>query len=165
MPTRKDFYVYELIDPRTKKPFYVGKGCGDRYKDYYKSDPHTSTHTKLVIESIRADGEEVSVKLTQKDLTEDEALELESALIKNYGRITRDVNGILTNKFEKDRRKAKNKKAVQDEYATIQINRRVKDQVVDLCNKKGLKISRFVENLFLQAVSGSGGAYSGSISR
>jgi hypothetical protein len=52
-----------------------------------------------------------------------------------------------------------------NEYATIQIRRDVKDQVVDFCNKKGFKIGRFVENLFLQAVSGSGGAHSGSQGR
>lgn len=40
-------------------------------------------------------------------------------------------------------------------YATIQIRQDVKDQVLDFCNRKGLKIGRFVENLFLNAVSGS----------
>lgn len=49
-----------------------------------------------------------------------------------------------------------------NEYATIQIRREVKDQVVDFCNRKGFKIGRFVENLFVQAVSGSGGQFSGS---
>lgn len=52
-----------------------------------------------------------------------------------------------------------------NEYATIQIRRDVKDQVVDFCNRKGLKIGRFVENLFIQAVSGSGGIHSGSLGR
>lgn len=41
------------------------------------------------------------------------------------------------------------------DYATIQIRREVKEQVVDFCNRKGLKIGRFIENLFIQAVSGS----------
>lgn len=52
-----------------------------------------------------------------------------------------------------------------NEYATIQIRRDVKDQVVDFCNRKGFKIGRFVENLFIQAVSGSGGQFSGSVGR
>jgi len=51
------------------------------------------------------------------------------------------------------------------EYGTIQIRRHVKDQVVDFCNRKGLKIGRFVENLFLHAVSGSGGTFSGSMEK
>ena len=41
------------------------------------------------------------------------------------------------------------------EYATIQIRRDVKEQVVDFCNREGLKIGRFIENLFIKAVSGS----------
>jgi hypothetical protein len=46
-------------------------------------------------------------------------------------------------------------KEKETEYATIQIRRDVKEQVVDFCNRKGLKIGRFIENLFIQAVSGS----------
>jgi hypothetical protein len=57
------------------------------------------------------------------------------------------------------------KKDKNAEYATLQIKREVKDQVVDFCNRKGFKIGRFVENLFLQAVSGSDGIYSGSVRR
>ena len=49
------------------------------------------------------------------------------------------------------------------EYATIQIRREVKDQVIDFCNRRGYKIGRFVEILFLHAVSGSGGQFSGSL--
>lgn len=41
------------------------------------------------------------------------------------------------------------------EYRTIQIRKDVKDQVVDFCNSKGYKIGRFIENVFLNAVSGS----------
>lgn len=43
----------------------------------------------------------------------------------------------------------------EKDYATIQIRRDIKEQVVDFCNRKGYKIGRFIENLFLQAVSGS----------
>jgi hypothetical protein len=50
-------------------------------------------------------------------------------------------------------------------YSTIQIKTEIKKQVVDFCNKKGLKIGRFIENIFLDAVSGSGGLYSGSTRR
>ena len=41
------------------------------------------------------------------------------------------------------------------EYATIQIRRFIKDQIVDHCNLKGLKIGRYMENLFVLDVSGS----------
>ena len=41
------------------------------------------------------------------------------------------------------------------EYATIQIDRKIKEQVSDYCNRKGLKIGRFMEMVFLHVVSGS----------
>jgi hypothetical protein len=47
------------------------------------------------------------------------------------------------------------KRNKKEEYATLQIKREVKDQVADYCNRKGLKIGRFIETIFLQAVSGS----------
>jgi hypothetical protein len=43
----------------------------------------------------------------------------------------------------------------EKEYRTIQIHRDVKDQIVDYCNRKGLKIGRFIEKIFLDSVSGS----------
>lgn len=46
---------------------------------------------------------------------------------------------------------AKDKK----EYATIQIDRTIKTQIVDYCNKTGLKIGRYIETLFIANVSGS----------
>ena len=47
------------------------------------------------------------------------------------------------------------KRDKKEEYATLQIRRDIKDQVADYCNRKGLKIGRFIETIFLQAVSGS----------
>jgi hypothetical protein len=41
------------------------------------------------------------------------------------------------------------------EYATIQIRRSVKDQLVRYCDIHGLKIGRYVEKIFLADVSGS----------
>jgi hypothetical protein len=40
-------------------------------------------------------------------------------------------------------------------YATIQIRRSIKDQIVNYCDLKGLKIGRYIEKLFLADVSGS----------
>jgi hypothetical protein len=37
METNKyKWYVYELIDPRTNRPFYVGKGSGNRIDHHEK---------------------------------------------------------------------------------------------------------------------------------
>jgi hypothetical protein len=41
------------------------------------------------------------------------------------------------------------------EYGTIQIAKNVKEQIVDYCNQNDLKIGKFIERLFLAAVSGS----------
>jgi hypothetical protein len=43
----------------------------------------------------------------------------------------------------------------EKEYATIQVRKSIKGQIVDHCNLRGLKIGRYIENLFLQDVSGS----------
>jgi hypothetical protein len=45
-------------------------------------------------------------------------------------------------------------------YGTIQIRELVKRQIVDYCDKRGLKIGKYMELLFLYDVSGSS---SGSI--
>jgi hypothetical protein len=43
----------------------------------------------------------------------------------------------------------------EKEYATIQINRQIKDEIVKLCHKRGMKIGRYIERLFIHDVSGS----------
>lgn len=40
------FYVYELVDPRTGEPFYVGKGSGDRIAEHERDARHGSPHPK-----------------------------------------------------------------------------------------------------------------------
>lgn len=42
------------------------------------------------------------------------------------------------------------------EYATIQVRKGIKEQIVDYCNRNDLKIGRYIERLFLNDVSGSG---------
>lgn len=43
----------------------------------------------------------------------------------------------------------------EKEYATIQVRKSIKEQIVDYCNRKDLKIGKFIERLFLSHVSGS----------
>lgn len=45
--------------------------------------------------------------------------------------------------------------AKENSYATIQIRRVIKDQIVEYCNNNDLKIGRYIERLFLNDVSGS----------
>ena len=42
-----------------------------------------------------------------------------------------------------------------NEYATIQVRKTVKEQIVDYCNRHDYKIGRYIERLFLNDVSGS----------
>jgi hypothetical protein len=49
---------------------------------------------------------------------------------------------------------SKQKKSLP-KYSTLQVRKIIHEQIVDYCDKNGLKIGRFVELLFLEAVSGS----------
>ena len=84
---KKDFYVYEWYIKDTGEVFYVGKGRGDRYKENHTNSPEAENIRKTY---------ETDIKFIKKDLTEIEALELETEEIK---RILSNTSNILTNKF------------------------------------------------------------------
>lgn len=44
---------------------------------------------------------------------------------------------------------------MSEKFSTIQINKKVKEQINDYCNRHDLKIGKFIERLFLTKVSGS----------
>lgn len=101
-----EYYVYALLDPRKRhpdfgfQPFYIGKGKGDR-ADKHLSVPNfeieSSPKKVYKINSIRKCGYEPKlIKITEL-LEEDKAYDLESELIKKYGRADIDDGGILTN--------------------------------------------------------------------
>lgn len=89
-----NYYVYRLIDPRNGQTFYVGKGKGNRVFrhvkctiDYYdgadgidEEDPNKFK----IIQSIRDSGLEVIHIIQRWNLTENEAFQVESALIDAY---------------------------------------------------------------------------------
>lgn len=99
----KNFYVYALIDPRTGKPFYVGKGTGNRCYTHIKEvkrgkapkDNNLKKYNKIA--SILLCGVDPNVQIIQEHLEETEAYEIEENLIKQYGREGYEENGILTN--------------------------------------------------------------------
>jgi len=100
------YYVYELIDPRINLPFYVGKGKNDRVyfhlseKSRAKSDNERKFNK---IQKIRECGYEPEIKIVKYFDNEDDAYLYEEELIKKYGRIRYDENGILTNICESSR--------------------------------------------------------------
>lgn len=76
-------YVYALVDPRTDKIFYIGKGADDRVFDHcnfaIKEDAES---LKLnLIREIIAEGQKVRHYILRHKLTNDEALIVESVLI------------------------------------------------------------------------------------
>jgi hypothetical protein len=89
-PPTSPYYVYLLIDPRSKKPFYVGKGTGERFRSHGEAalledaaDSADERRAKLErIREIRAAGREPEVVFARIQITsKDEAYQLEAALI------------------------------------------------------------------------------------
>lgn len=83
--TETDFYVYEWFIEDTGEIFYVGKGRGDRYKEYHER--------AYEAEKIR-EMYDTDVRFVGKKLNEDEAIYLES---KEMTRILNETDYILTN--------------------------------------------------------------------
>ena len=82
------YYVYLLIDPRTKKPFYVGKGHGNRVNQQLLGALETELDEVKKIKTIHAIQKanlEVGQLILRHGLTEKEAFEIESAMIDFIG--------------------------------------------------------------------------------
>ncbi len=93
---KNDYYVYMYYDPDTSEPFYIGKGCKNRYRDISQKQRNSWLYNK--IQKLRHSGLLVKDFTTfiQEKLSETNALLLEQKFIKKYGR--RDIGtGILLN--------------------------------------------------------------------
>lgn len=92
-----DYYVYGLIDPRTNKIFYIGKGTGNRVFEHEKEsiDSSKCNKSKLqTISEIKKEGLEVEKIIINSNLTEAEAYVAEASLINAFNFVE---NGSLTN--------------------------------------------------------------------
>jgi hypothetical protein len=86
------WYVYELCDPASEQPFYVGKGCGRRM--YAHLGPGAANHVKEVVDAIKARGEVPIVRAIAYFYDEIDALNFESARIReSTGLVNRVLNG------------------------------------------------------------------------
>lgn len=77
------YYVYALVDPRTDKIFYIGKGSGNRIFDHCNdaiSEDDESLKLNLIREII-AEGFKVKHYILRHKLSEKESLIVESVLI------------------------------------------------------------------------------------
>lgn len=97
--TKIMYYVYQLVDPRNSQPFYIGKGKGRRAKTHLWEIPETrNVYKENKIASIRNDGLEPIIEYVAENIIDETlAYDIESTLIKKYGRKGYDKNGTLTN--------------------------------------------------------------------
>lgn len=85
------FYVYYLIDPNSSRPFYVGKGYGNRMYDHVKSVkrnkiPNRNKHLFYKIQKIFRSNQHVIHKKILENVDEHTAFLIESQEIKRIGR-------------------------------------------------------------------------------
>ena len=91
------FYVYALIDPTTNKPFYIGKGSGYRIRAHFTPGSLKANTLKVTkIKSLLSAGIKPIAEHVAKNLSEDDAFELERFIISELGRIDLGT-GFLTN--------------------------------------------------------------------
>lgn len=93
------YYVYGLIDPRDGKPFYIGKGRGNRLFQHVNEALTTEDRSTLKLDRIREIKHhdlDIPHVIYRHVLSEKEAFEVEAALIDAYG-LGRDALSELTN--------------------------------------------------------------------
>lgn len=92
------YYVYVLVDPRTDRIFYVGKGTGDRLLQHGReadllADSQRQSDKVRLIRELRALGVEPRHDVVRHGLPEPEALLVEAALIDCLTGLTNRVAG------------------------------------------------------------------------
>ena len=86
-----DYYVYGLIDPRSKQIFYIGKGAKNRVFDHEKESLYSPDSDKLklkTIADIKNAGLEVEKIIINSNLTKEEAFAAEASLINAFNYVS-----------------------------------------------------------------------------
>jgi len=90
------YYVYGYFEPGKQKPFYIGKGTGNRFTNHLTGQS-SSKRVQDKITNIRRKGLEPEVRILQCNLSEEDAYSAEESLISKYGRKGIDIRGVLMN--------------------------------------------------------------------
>jgi hypothetical protein len=110
--TEEKYYVYVHCDPSkplqvrhdlkhlllaqrysiTHEPFYVGKGSGDRWKNFNRNEGHRKVRSKILMEK-----QEIIATKIIENISESDALSIESKLIDILGLRTFSSSGLLVN--------------------------------------------------------------------
>src|SRR5262245_22256643 len=91
---RLGYYVYLYVDPRSNRPFYVGKGCGERALAHLSATGET--RKSQVLNELREAGLEPRIEILAHGLANEEtALRIEAAVIDLFGLgdLTNEVRG------------------------------------------------------------------------
>lgn len=88
------YYVYALVDPINKVPFYIGKGCKDRMNVHLKTACKYNNDKQKYIDNIRMIGLEPLAFKVVENLDETTAYDVEEYYIETY-----KTQWPLTNKY------------------------------------------------------------------
>jgi hypothetical protein len=91
------YYVYCLVDPRTEKPFYVGKGKKNRIHAHARDAlelPSPTDKLETIREIIKL-GQQVGYLIVQHGMTEETAFAVETALIDFAGHFDLGLTNIV----------------------------------------------------------------------
>lgn len=82
----KQYYVYQLVDPRNNKPFYIGKGQGKRIDAHEKEAKANVISPKCnLIREIELEGLKIVKNIVKYFAVEMSAYKYEKRLIKKIG--------------------------------------------------------------------------------
>lgn len=73
------YYVYQIVDPRTGAPFYVGKGTGKRAWTHLRRSHNREVNSRIA--EIAESGCEAQVEIVRRFDTDGEAIDFECTLI------------------------------------------------------------------------------------
>lgn len=95
------YYVYLLIDPETKLPFYIGKGKGNRIFDHQREADRAIYHNPYksqYIRNLNKKGLSIEYEIVFTSIHEMLCLAKEQELIAEYSKITTLTNIIHSNR-------------------------------------------------------------------